>query len=105
MVGGATPASGAILVRGDKGADSAACLWRWTAVRPFSADHREQRLRRRQVALGGGQAEGRLLEKGGKLRVGFLSQIGFCDFEHGFLRLFAPPPMGRVGEEKSVPHE
>lgn len=69
-------------------------LWREMATGDFSADHGEKRLRRSQNRPLGDKALACLLKERGKLCVGFLRQIVFGNFEHGFLPLFCAAPDG-----------
>jgi len=60
-------------------------LWGWIAFRDFGTDHREKRLRQREVGFGGDHAFACLLKESEKLRVRFRGKIAFGHFEHGFL--------------------
>lgn len=75
----------------------------WIAFRDLLLDHHQQGLRQRPLGIEDTKAEAHLIEQPEKLRIGLSRQIVFGHFEHGFLLLFAPPPVGRVAEEKSEP--
>ena len=72
----------------------------------FSADHGEKRLRRSQNRpLVGGEAVTRFLKERSKLRVGFLCQIVFGNFEHGFLLLSCAAPDGPRWQVRNLRRE